>query len=77
MWAHGKHPPSVKARSLLCYWALRKLDYCATELSQKLGVSQSSVNMSVKRNEKIAKAGQLEFEGDNKVVILWSQEFPS
>ena len=56
----GKHPLTVKARSLLCYWAVRKLGFSATELSKKLGVSQPSVSISVKRGEKIAKAEQLE-----------------
>jgi putative transposase len=60
VWAAGKHPITVKARSLMCYWAVRKLGLSATELSKKLGVSQPSVIISVKRGEKIAKAMQLE-----------------
>jgi len=60
VWAAGKHPITVKARSLLCYWAVRKLGISATELSKKLGVSQPSVSNSVKLGEKIAKAEQLE-----------------
>ena len=60
VWSPGKHPLTVKARSLLCYWAVRKLGFSATELSKKLGVSQPSVSISVKRGEKIAKTGQLE-----------------
>jgi hypothetical protein len=62
VWSHGKHPPAVKARSLLCYWAVRKLGYTATELSKRLGVSQPSVSISVKRGEKIARAEQLQLE---------------
>jgi putative transposase len=60
VWAAGKHPITVKARSLMCYWAVRQLGFSATELSKKLGVSQPSVSISVKRGEKIAKAMQLE-----------------
>jgi REP element-mobilizing transposase RayT len=60
VWRPGKHPITVKARSLLCYWAVRKLGISATELSKKLGVSQPSVSISVKRGERIAKAEQLE-----------------
>jgi putative transposase len=41
----GKHPITVKARSLLCYWAARKLGFSATELSKKLGISQPSVSI--------------------------------
>jgi predicted transcriptional regulator len=44
----------------MCYWAVRRLGYSATELSKKLGVSQPSVSISVKRGEKIAKDMQLE-----------------
>lgn len=60
VWASGKHPITVKARSLLCYWAVRKLGYSATALSKKLGVSQPSVSISVKRGEQIAKTNRLE-----------------
>ncbi|MBW2741199.1 MAG: transposase [Deltaproteobacteria bacterium] len=59
VWRAGKHQVTVKARSLLCYWAVRKLGFSAMELSKKLGVSQPSVSISVKRGEKIAKARQL------------------
>jgi putative transposase len=62
VWTSGKHPLTVKARSLLCYWAVRKLGLSATELSKRLGVSQPSVSISVKRGEKIAKGEQLELE---------------
>jgi REP element-mobilizing transposase RayT len=56
VWALGKHPMTVKARSLLCYWAVRQLGFNATELSKRLGVSQPAVSTSVKRGETIAKA---------------------
>ncbi len=64
VWTPGKHPITVKARSLLCYWAVRKLGFSATELSKKLGVSQPSVSISVKRGERIAKVDQLELVED-------------
>jgi putative transposase len=60
VWAAGKHPITVKARSLMCYWAVRRLGFSATQLSKKLGVSQPSVSISAKRGEKIANAMQLE-----------------
>ena len=56
VWEPGKHTMTVKARSLLCYWAVRQLGYSATELSKRLGVSQPSVSISVKRGEAIAKS---------------------
>lgn len=53
VWALGKHPETVKARSLLCYWAVRELGIAMTELAKKLRISQPSVSISVKRGEKI------------------------
>jgi putative transposase len=61
VWATGKHPITVKARSLMCYWAVRELGFSATELSKKLGISQPSASISVQRGEQIAKGMQLEF----------------
>ncbi len=58
--AAGKHPPTVKARSVLCYWAVRKLGMNGTDVAQKLGCSQSSVSKSAKRGEAIAAAHKLE-----------------
>jgi REP element-mobilizing transposase RayT len=55
----GKHPLTVKARSLLCYWAVRELGFTATEVSRRIGISQPSVSISVKRGEKIAAAENL------------------
>ncbi|UCE53674.1 MAG: hypothetical protein JSV31_31295 [Desulfobacterales bacterium] len=59
VWALGKHPLTVKARSLFCYWAVRQLGCSATELSRRFGVSQPSVSISVKRGEKLAREGRL------------------
>jgi len=42
-------------------WAVRELGFSATELSKKLGISQPSVSISMKRGEQIAKGMQLEF----------------
>jgi REP element-mobilizing transposase RayT len=67
VWAAGKHPLTVKARSLLCYWAVRKLGFTATEVSRQLGVSQPSVSISVKRGEKIARTGKLKLIQEGKL----------
>ncbi len=57
--ACGKHPPTVKARSLLCYWTVRELGMSGTDVAGKLGVSQSSVSKSARRGEAIASAYNL------------------
>ncbi len=55
VWKKGKHPQTVKARSLLCYWAVRELGISATELARRIGISQPAISQSVKRGEAIAK----------------------
>ncbi len=50
----GKGPVVVKARSLLCYWMVRKCGVSATDLARRIGISQPAVSISVKRGEKIA-----------------------
>jgi|GEM_PF-1130075 len=42
----------VMARSVLCYWAIRKLGMSGSELSHILGLNQSSVSRAVGRGEK-------------------------
>ncbi len=39
LWAAGKEPKRVEARSLLCYWAVRDLGISMAELSRRLKLS--------------------------------------
>lgn len=64
VWASGKQRQTGKPRSLMCYWAVRKLGISATELFKKLGISQPSVRISVKRGEKIAQTEQFDLAED-------------
>jgi putative transposase len=50
----GKDPQTVKARSLLCYWANRELGMTTVELSHRLRVCQSAVSRASSRGESIA-----------------------
>ncbi len=54
VWASGKQPETVQARSLLCYWATSELGISQAWLSRKLGISQAAVNLSVSRERRIA-----------------------
>ncbi len=54
VWKKGKHPQTVKARSLLCYWAVNELGMTATELATRIGMTQPAISQSVKRGEAIA-----------------------
>ncbi len=55
----GKQPERVKARSLLCFWAVRELGYTMTELALKLDLSQPAISTSVRRGEKIVEIEEL------------------
>lgn len=62
LFAAGRYPTRVKARSLLFYWAVRELGMTATELAKATGMTQPSVSMSVKRGEQIAVENNLNIE---------------
>ena len=50
----SKDAQTVKARSLLCFWANRELGMTTVEISHRLKLSQSAVSRSSMRGEKIA-----------------------
>jgi len=51
----GKQQEKVKARSLLCFWAVRELGMSLTELARHLGLSVPAIGYSVERGERIAR----------------------
>lgn len=51
---------TVYARSVFCYWAVRKLGYTATDLAQRIGLTQPAVSISVQRGEALARERKLE-----------------
>ena len=62
VFSKGRQDRKVKARSLLCYWASRKLGISHTELAKKLEMSLAGVGFSVQRGESIAKTGNYSLE---------------
>lgn len=62
VWASGKQPKIVQARSLLCYWATSELGISQAWLSRKLGLSQPAVSLSVSRGRRIALENHYEIE---------------
>ena len=58
--AFGKSPQTVKARSLLCFWAHRKLGMSTVEIARKLRISQPAASRSSKRGEQIEKEQRFE-----------------
>jgi REP-associated tyrosine transposase len=55
IFSKGKHQRKVKARSLLCFWAVRELGITLTELARHLGLSVPAIGYSVERGEIIAR----------------------
>jgi REP element-mobilizing transposase RayT len=54
VWSSGKYPQIVKARSLLCYWAVKELGMSKESLSRRLRISPPAVSKSVIRGEHVA-----------------------
>jgi REP element-mobilizing transposase RayT len=55
IWQQGRYRQLVTARSLLCYWAVRKLNISMASLSRRLKISTVAVSKSVQRGADIAK----------------------
>ena len=47
----------VRARSLLCYWAVRELGVRMVSLAERHRISPAAVTQSVARGERLAKEG--------------------
>jgi len=58
--AFGKSPQTVKARSLLCFWAHRKLGMTTIEIGRRLNISQSAVSRSSMRGQQIERENRFE-----------------
>ena len=63
VWAAGRHRETVRARSLLCYWAVRELGVTMTSLSRLLNISVQAIGKSVIRGEKLSKAEKYSLTG--------------
>jgi hypothetical protein len=54
-FSSGKNRLTVRARSLLCYWAVRECGMSMASLARRLGLSNTAISQSVTRGERIAK----------------------
>jgi len=54
VWAPGRYRKTVEARSLMCYWSVRKLGIPMSSLARRLDISIPAVSKSVVRGQKIA-----------------------
>jgi hypothetical protein len=61
VWQAGKTRILVKARSLLCFWAVRELGESMTAMARRLGISTPAVSKAVIRGRTIAKQNGYKF----------------
>jgi REP element-mobilizing transposase RayT len=54
VWASGRYRKVVEARSLMCYWSVRKLGIPMSSLARRLNISITAVSKSVVRGQKLA-----------------------
>jgi REP element-mobilizing transposase RayT len=54
VWLEGRYQRLVKARSLLCFWAVRELGMSMTALARQLKISTVAVSKSVRRGAEVA-----------------------
>ena len=54
VFSKGRQHRKVKARSLLCFWAVRELRMSLTDLARELDMSIPGVGFAVERGEAIA-----------------------
>ncbi|ORJ52414.1 transposase [Geothermobacter hydrogeniphilus] len=59
----SKRPAHVRARSLLCYWAVRELGMTVTEVARKVGMTQPAVSRAVERGRGIADEVDIDLPG--------------
>jgi len=52
---NSKNKQTVRARSLVCFWAHNELGMAQTELAQKFRITQPAVSSAVRKGEKIAR----------------------
>ncbi|MGE5850755.1 MAG: transposase [Candidatus Methylomirabilota bacterium] len=63
IFAKGRHPQRVQARSLLCFWAVRQFGIPLTDIARRLDMSPPAIGYSVQRGEAIARERGLRISG--------------
>ena len=58
--AFGKSPQTVRARSLLCFWAHRRLGMTTIQIGRRLNIGQSAVSRSSMRGQQIERENRFE-----------------
>ncbi|MBN1832007.1 MAG: hypothetical protein JW896_07835 [Deltaproteobacteria bacterium] len=58
----GKQRDRIRARDLLCYWAVIDLGMSMLDVARRLDITPSAVSYSVQRGEKTAKEEDYQLE---------------
>jgi hypothetical protein len=61
VFSKGRQQKKVKARSLLCYWAVREAGISLRTLAKRLGLSAPGVGYAVERGEAIVQESHISF----------------
>ncbi len=62
----AKQPQRLKARSLVCYWAVLELGLVGASVAKMLGMSQPAVSKAVQRGGKLAADKGYSLSGERK-----------
>ena len=60
VFSKGRQQQKVKARSLLCYWAVREAGISLRTLAKRLGISAPAIGYAVERGEAIVQENHYE-----------------
>ncbi len=63
----GKQPQRVKARSLVCYWAVLELGLVGASVAKMLGMSQPAVSKAVQRGGELTADKGYSLSGERKL----------
>jgi putative transposase len=64
----GKQPLRVKTRSLVCYWAVKKLGMAGAEVAKLLDMTQPAVSKAAQRGEKLAMENNLDLLREKRIL---------
>ena len=67
--AVGKQPRHVRARSVLCYWAVREIGVTEKALAKQLNLSQPAIAQAVSRGERLVAENKWNFGEELKRIL--------
>ncbi len=71
-FSKGRQQRKVKAKSLLCFWAVRELGMSLTDLARELEMGIPGVGYAVEKGETIVQDNKYQISVDSLKSILFS-----